>query len=676
MTTHNKSLNCENCNRYPYIGRVSVGEEDSVDFVYQFVKKRFVTTRRNYQNFSTIYTSCYIIGPPPYVKYGEKIPVPCSFGEKYVEPRKNDFDISISPWQNKDYMRSYIDVTPWYTRDHMTSENNYIDIEFHEAVYPVRVSIYETIRPGGVIQISAQDSNNHWIQLWDESSEIVLSKSRLFSPPLSHPCDFKTKMLRLVFKDSSHKSYTRLEAAMLIGTSDLILPRNPNESLSNLLKRINSMYSPHHDNVHNLTAGSKNAHLDIVHLQLNFSEYCVIYKSEIRRINYKSNLKHKKCKKASQEVIPGYVQPLGQRYSRRILSKSYKEPSRCSLSTLPNEILLKIFKYLDLVTLCRMNEVNNRRFDILTRNPLLYTRLNMRWIESDKYMCDIFCYFTPRCKYLQQLDLTRSNFDVDNFVNFLHNCGRRLTHLRLSGCRMDLNPVLLEISETCKNLKELDLDRCTDGLYDEAFSYLERLNNLEHINFCDTYITTERLCKILQNNQRMRELLSGDAIDSCINDAALNSCRDLEVIYSLNSRSLTSQAINALANCKNLRKVSLFLAEYSYFCGTDEYPATDDSLFRLLPSYQHLQEIYLFDPVLTDHKLELLAQCRHLKKLYLCRQRDDPDIHHIWSVILEQCPKLQEFYLCYCNISDQLVNQWKEKYPHVSVYTYDRHSDR
>ncbi|XP_071556365.1 F-box/LRR-repeat protein 4-like [Temnothorax nylanderi] len=669
MTTHNKSLNCESCSRYPYIGRISVGEEGSVDFVYQFVKKRFVTIKRNRQNFSIFFAADYIIGPPESWKYGKQSTsfinhLPCFFGEKHVRSRMDGFDISISPWQNKNIMR-FIDITPWYTADHMTSENNYIDIEFHEAVYPLRVSIYEIYNPGSVIQISAQDSNNHWIQLWVESSQIVPPKSRLFSPPLSHPCDFKTKMVRLVFKDSSRKSSTILGAVMLIGTSDLILPRNPNEVLSNLLKRINSMYSPHHDDVHNLTADSTSAHLDIVHLQRNFFEYCVIYKSEIRRINYKSNLKHKKCKKASQEVIPGYVQPLGQRYSRRILLKSYKEPSRCSLSALPNEILLKIFKYLDVVTLCRMNEVNNGRFDILTRDSLLYTRLNMRFIESYEYMCDIFCYFTPRCKYLQQLDLTESNFNVDDFVNFLDNCGRRLTHLRLSRCRMDLNPVLLKISETCKNLKELVLSWCF-RIDDEGFSYLEGLNNLEHINFFGTRITTECLCKILHNNQRMRKIQMG----RYINDAALielaNSCRDLEVIYLPNARGLTSQGINALANCENLQKVYFYL---------DEYPVTDDSLFRLLSSYQHLQEIYLFDAVLTDHKLELLAQCRHLKKLYLCRQRVDPDIPHIWSVILEQCPKLQEFYLCYCNISDQLVNQWKERYPHVSVYTYDINDD-
>ncbi|XP_071565151.1 F-box/LRR-repeat protein 4-like [Temnothorax nylanderi] len=671
MTTHNKSLNCESCGRYPYIGKVSVGEEgqQGVDFLYQFVKKRFVTT-------SISYTVSNIIGPPysTYVNYGETFHRPCSFGKDSRKDRY--YDISISPWQNG-FMRGSIDGISWYTGGHMTSNNNYIDIEFHEAVYPVRVSIYEIFYPGNVIQISAQDSNNHWIQLWDKSSQIVLPRNRtfqesLFSPPLSHPCDFKTKMLRLVFKDGSHKSCncTVVDAVMLIGTSDLILPRNPNESLSNLLKRINSMYSPHHDDVHiNLTADSKSAHLDIVHLQQNFPEYCVIYKSEIRTINYKSNLKHKK---ASQEVIPdGYVQPLGQRNSCRILSKSHKELSRCSLSALPNEILLKIFKYLDLVTLCRMNEVN-RRFDILTRDPLLYTRLNMRFIESDKYMCDIFCYFTPRCKYLQQLDLTGSNFDVDVFVIFLDNCGRRLTHLRLSKCRMNLNPVLLKISETCKNLKELDLSRCY-LINDEGFSYLEGLNNLEHLNLSYIHISDKRLCKILQNNQRMRQL-SSDWIDNAVLTELVNTRRDLEVINSLDvifTCDLTSQGINALANCKNLQRVALDLRNDKWEMLGESMPVTNDLhiIFRLLSSYQHLQEIYLFNAVLVHHKLELLAQCRNLKKLYFNNVR--LDVPENYSIILKQCPKLQKFYLTVCKITDQLVDEWKERYPHVSVYIYD-----
>ncbi|XP_071642203.1 F-box/LRR-repeat protein 4-like [Temnothorax longispinosus] len=373
-------------------------------------------------------------------------------------------------------------------------------------------------------------------------------------------------MLRLTFKNSSDVSYTKLDAVMLIGTSELILSRNPNESLTNLLKRINCMYSSCHDDVHNLTADLKSAHLDIVHLQQNFPEYCIIRKSDIRMVSYKSNLKQK----VSQEVIPYYEQPLGPRYSRRILLKSHsnyakrmklssdesKGLSRCSLSALPNEILLIILKYLDLTTLCRMNQVN-RRFNDLTRDPKLYTRLNMRRVTDKLITRNVFRCFTTRCEYLQQLDLTESNFDVNDFLNFLDNCGRNLTHLRLSECRSNLNPALLKTSEICKNLKELDLSYCR-FIDDEGFSYLENLEGLEYLNLVRTRVRTKRLCKILQKNQRIREVewASNHIMSKAVAIELGNSCRDLEVIK-FSAHHLTPQSINALANCKNLRKAHL-----------------------------------------------------------------------------------------------------------------------
>ncbi|TGZ55057.1 F-box/LRR-repeat protein 4, partial [Temnothorax longispinosus] len=236
-----------------------------------------------------------------------------------------------------------------------------------------------------------------------------------------------------------------------------------------------------------------------------------------------------------------------------------------------DKILLIILKNLDLMTLCRLNYVN-RRFNDLIRDPRLYTLFNIR-IVPDKYIRDIFCYFTPRCKYLRQLDLTASNFDVKNFVKFIDNCGRHLTHLRLSRCKLiDDSHALLKISEICTNLKELALSHCR--VNDEEFSYLERLNGLEYLNLHDTHIETQRLCKILQKNQRMRELHLETYFQDLINlDAILielgNSCRDLEVIDlpPQRRRLLTPRGINVLVDCKNLRKVKLFL---------HEYPDTDD----------------------------------------------------------------------------------------------------
>ncbi|XP_024868722.1 F-box/LRR-repeat protein 2-like [Temnothorax curvispinosus] len=320
------------------------------------------------------------------------------------------------------------------------------------------------------------------------------------------------------------------------------------------------------------------------------------------------------------------------------------------------------------MTLCRLNYVN-KRFNDLIRDPHLYIRLNIRIRNvPNKYIHDIFCYFTPRCKYLRQLDLAASNFDVKDFVKFIDNCGRHLTYLRLSRCQLIDSHALLKISEICKNLKELALSHCR--VDDEEFSYLERLNGLEYLNLLDTHIETQRLCNILQENQRMRELhLNVEFERDLINhDAVLielaKSCPDLEVISTLEVRYLTSRGINALAGLKNLREVEICLYKYRN---------TDDSLFRLLSSYQNLQEVYLIGNyivgTLNDHTLELLAQCKNLKKLCFYYVRlYTPDKYF---VILEQCPKLQEFYLINCNISDRLVNQWKKRYPHVSVYTDD-----
>ncbi|XP_071643773.1 F-box/LRR-repeat protein 4-like [Temnothorax longispinosus] len=658
MASHSQPLYCdESCSQYPYIGRVSVGEEDSVDFIYQFVKKRFVA--KNHRNNSIFHTAPDVIGPPKFQSYGERFYLPFFQGAMMST---FDEDISTSPWENRS-PESNIDFIGWSGK----IENNYINIEFHEAVYPIRVSIYEICNPGRVIQIWAQDSNNQWFQLWNGSPQFVSPTSRLFSPPLSHPCKFKTKMLKLVFKNNPQifpRTYTKLDAVMLIGTSDLILPRNTNESLTNLFKEINCMDSlPFHED-DNLTADLKNVHSDIVYLQEHFPEYCVIFKSDAG---------------TSREVIPDHVQPLGQKYSRCLLSKGHsnnaqsmklslgesKKLLRCSILALSDEILLKILKNLDLTTLCRMKYVDER-FNNLIQDYELYTRLNVRNVSLTD-MHDIFCFFTPRCKYLQQLDLTGSEFDVRDFINFLDNCGRRLTHLRLTDCYSSVdNCALLKISEICKNLKELDLESCS-CLDDEGFSYLEKLNSLEHLNLHDIKITSECLYKILQKNQWMRDLcvfaysLCAINLDLEVDAIKLrNLCPNLEVIDLYRTTNRTPTSINVLADCKNLRKVYLPRLGCSI---------ADDSLYKLLSSCQRLEVVCLCSIVLTDRNLELLTQCRNLRWLYLFEvELDTPDKY---SVIFERCPKLQELRFIYCKISDCLVNEWKERYPYVSVYTFD-----
>ncbi|XP_071631772.1 F-box/LRR-repeat protein 4-like [Temnothorax longispinosus] len=504
----------KSASRYPYISRVPTGEKN-LCFVYQFVKNAI---RYSISNLDTFYTVNYISGPPTYFpKYG-------NFPKTFMA-RKYSYDIAISSWRAN---------VPWdpYT-DHVTNINdkgiNYIELEFHEHVYPIRVSIYEVYHPGLIIKIWAQDSQNKWFPLWEGSPQILplSQESRLFSPPLQS-CNFKTNRLRLEFcKHSVLKNYTKLDAVMLIGTSELILSRNPAESLTDLLKGIIYMYSPW-----NLTEDYKNAHLDIISLQNNFLKHCIICKSDVGKIFHKDDLWYKKA--LYYIPVVREISSITQRYLHRLLNYYYakfmdesKELSPFStlsdevileilkhldletlcrmnqvnrrfydltldprlhtrlnmrnipcptytqnildeskelspFSTLPDEILVKILKHLDLETLCRMNQVD-RRFYNLTLDPLLYTRLNMQNIFCPADIQNIFCYFTPRCKYLQQLDITLCDLSFPaTFLQFLDNCGKHLTHLRLRKCvGVDRN-IALKISEICKNLKVLDLLRYSE----------------------------------------------------------------------------------------------------------------------------------------------------------------------------------------------------------------------
>ncbi|XP_071576694.1 uncharacterized protein [Temnothorax nylanderi] len=734
--------------------------------------------------------------------------------------RNYTYDISISSWRAN---------VPWdpYT-EQLAKRNgrgiNYIELEFHEHVYPIRVSIYEVYRPGNIIKISAQDSQSKWFPLWEGSVEIRSSRSRLFSPPLQS-CNFKTNRLRFEFFKHSYVNYTKLDAVMLIGTSELILSRNPAESLTDLLNRINysrcvhnlcrnsaedltvlikSIYLMYSRSVLNLTEDYEIAHLDIIRLQNNFPKHCIIYKSDVEKIFHKVDSWYKKVSIPFWKVyyIPDVreILSIAQRYLHRLLNYYYAKDAKfiqregakdeskelSPFSTLPDKVILEILKHLDLVTLCRMNQVNrrfydltldprlytclnmrnipcptyiqnildeskelspfstlpdevileilkhldletlcrmkqvnrrfynltldprfytrlnmrnipcptyiqnildeskelspistlpdevileilkhldletlcrmnqvNRRFYNLTLDPLLYTRLNMRNILCPTDIQNIFCYFTPRCKYLQQLDVTLCDLSFPaTFLQFLENCGRYLTHLRLRKCVGVDGNIALKISEVCKNLKVLDLPRYREP----QDSYLKNLTNLKYLKLDSTicmgvqaFINTLRNVKWMTGDLDVHVRFGPGMNLDYVATELRRSCF-YSKITNLEGNYVVSHI--GFPNRKNLRKKL-------------EIQIVDDSFNILLSSCQLLEELYLSDsyPYLTDRNLKLLAECKNLKHLHLkCVGFETPEN---FSIIIEQCPKLQKFCLVGSNVRPNLIYKWKESHPQV-----------
>ncbi|XP_012534471.2 uncharacterized protein LOC105835575 [Monomorium pharaonis] len=686
MTSNCRPLYYNNATQYPYVDKLSFRGTDiedaemDVDFIYQFVKNSYSYQGDTVDYCNKFYTT-NIIGPPE-----------GHYFHKYVKQTFNECFQAIYSWHV-----IQTSLAPKSTHSIMQNETNidqsFINIEYHEAVYPVRITMYAISKPENITRIWAQDSDNYWFLLWNNSwGGLPKSQQILFSPPLK-ACNFKTKTLRLEFNHRLWAEYfTKLDAVMLIGTSELILPRNPKQSLNNLLEgiRLDVTVKAHHSLTQfdtyatDLPPGHTSVHLDIYLLQKKLREYCIICKSNVVENFYKSQLGHKKV---SQEIIADYMESLKQGYNGCFSIKDYSnydkfieelkilwdesEESSDSFSKLPDEIILKIFKDLDLRSLCCVGRVN-KWLNNLSRDPSLYTSLNMRNIHFTYWRSDllhILDYFTLRCEHLSQLDLSFCDFLVWKFNVFLTTCGTLLTHLRLNCCQSIDDSALLQISKTCQILKELDLTNC-NLVNDEGFSHLKSLHCLERLNLQEIKnIQTETVCKILQKNRQMRDLnlaftylrLNIDVITIELK----NSCPNLERINLFSTNTSTSKSIDALADCKNLREVNFG------FINKKRVNVEDlQKSFHRLFSSQRLEKLDLScaREFIDNHILESLILCKNLKSLKLVGvQSMTPDL---CSKIF-QCPKLEEIDLSYIRcFNDNLIKQWVERYQHIRIYRY------
>ncbi|XP_025995379.2 F-box/LRR-repeat protein 4 isoform X1 [Solenopsis invicta] len=646
------------CNDSPHtiVGKIPIGK-GNVHFIQQFVKKVHSFSSQYGGNGSISYAASNIIGGPNiFPNYGDFVQ---AFAMR-----------TYGPWWDKASSRS-IDYMPQNNMGVVSQD--YINIEFYEAVYPIRVSIYEVYNPGSVTRIWAQDSKNRWFLLWSGPPQIVSSKSRIFSPPLRQ-CDFKTKVLRLEFNHSLLDYYTALDAVILVGTSELILPKDQSykQNLTNLLKSFNCNY-PCDEDIHNLTPNYVLANMDIIKLMETLNECCIMYKSDIVTNFYESKL--------VSQLGPFYyyVPPLkeGSNNMQRFLSEELpklmedpklspdesKKSSRCSFSMFPDEIIIKILRNLDLASLCRVSRVN-KHFYNLAQDPLLYTCLNLKpyWYIIDTKALH---FLTFKCTYLRQLDLSWCDrFSVLDLEMFLDICGSLLTHLRLNCCSRIDDSIILKISRICKNLRELGLSNC-DSIKDKGFSYLENLEFLEHLNLYRTHIKTQTLCKILRRNRQMRHLYIGSTdINLNVDEVAMelrNSCPDLESIDLWKTHGFTWQGIDALSECKNLREVDF---GWWYVGNTTGH---GDSFRKLLSSCQRLEKVYLASfKGLTERDLRALTLCKNLRQLDLLGSLSLTS--DICCAFFTNCPKLEMIDLSFCdNISDYMIQRWQQKYIHVAI---------
>lgn len=644
---------------FPLFEKVAIDQNNLVTFVEQYVHSVSGFSSQYGNSNSISYTAYNIIGTPcKFPEYGD-------FPQAYVMR-------TYGEWWNRVPSRS-IGYMPQNDPDVIA--HDYIDLAFDKAVYPIRVSIYEIYNPGSVVRIWAKDSGTKWSLLWSGPPQTVPPQSRIFSPPLQ-PCNFKTSMLRLEFNHSQLNYYTELDAVLLIGTVELILPkeRSFKLSLSKVLQSISDVYPVERD-IYNLTPLISTSKRDLYYFKSALNKYCVMYKSEIIDTFNKNTLVPDRLMQLYHDVPPfeelstSMEQFLETDYPALLQnacgsSDEAQERSYGNFSVFPNETKYKILEYLDLRSLYRLS-CTNRQFRTLTRDSLFYKSLNLRpyW---HCFNANALLSLVQRCARLRKLDLSwcgnHGILTTNHLKEFLNQCGSCLTHLRLNCCDIVDDSVIFHLSMRCKDLRELCLRNCRK-IQKQGFVYLQTLRLLEILDLYRTCIETTELCKILRCNPRLRHLNVAGVLEYLNADEIArelgNSCLQLESVDFWKAMSLTSLGINALTRCRNLREV-----DFSW-CGT--ILTQNESFYRLFTCCEHLEKIFLASfRGITERDLRYISLCKKLRQLDLlgaiCLTSE------ICLDILLNCKRLELLDLSFCDlISNMRIDDWRRQFPNVAI---------
>ncbi|XP_036339948.1 F-box/LRR-repeat protein 4-like [Rhagoletis pomonella] len=115
----------------------------------------------------------------------------------------------------------------------------------------------------------------------------------------------------------------------------------------------------------------------------------------------------------------------------------HSEECKIGLKDMPFEIMLKIFSYLDLISLFLVGQVSKFFYDVST-HPLLYGELNLNpyWHRTTN---DLLCTLATRATVLKKLDLSRcglfNTISPTEFMKFIQR-GDSLICLRLDSCKI------------------------------------------------------------------------------------------------------------------------------------------------------------------------------------------------------------------------------------------------
>ncbi|GJQ85449.1 putative F-box LRR-repeat protein [Trypoxylus dichotomus] len=355
------------------------------------------------------------------------------------------------------------------------------------------------------------------------------------------------------------------------------------------------------------------------------------------------------------------------------MNKSDTESRNCDINRqnniftiLPYDVIVHIFRYLDLKTLCRCAQVSKLWLSA-TLDPRIYCHLSLKryWHKIDNRLLEMFM---ERCRTLKKLDLSWCGDDnrisEETFAEFLKSSCRYLTHLSLCHSKFVTGSCVSNISQYCKDLVEIRLQDCNLGEKSSHFRNLAALNKLRTLDLYSSSVRDDDLIYILSNTPYLQHI----NIDMCNNLRRLDNITEVVSQYNRNLvtwsswkiERMTAVGVRNLAKCSRLRELDLG------WCFISSDP--EDCLEHIAQGCKDLRRLILsrWRGVCDHLLLPIIRSCKQLIQLDLLGVHISGDICDIALVSL---PKLQILDISFCDaVKSEQVALFKEYYPHVGIY--------
>uniref|UniRef100_A0A672R8W7 F-box/LRR-repeat protein 2 n=1 Tax=Sinocyclocheilus grahami TaxID=75366 RepID=A0A672R8W7_SINGR len=346
---------------------------------------------------------------------------------------------------------------------------------------------------------------------------------------------------------------------------------------------------------------------------------------------------------------------------------------------LPKELLLRIFSFLDVVTLCRCAQVS-KAWNVLALDGSNWQKIDLFNFQTD-IEGRVVENISKRCGgFLRQLSLRGCLSVADaSMKTFAQNC-RNIEHLNLNGCTKITDSTCISLSKFCSKLRQLDLTSCVSITNHALKALSEGCRMLENLNlsWCDQ-ITSDgiealsrgctslralflRGCTQVHTSIQTHQITDDGFVSLCrgchklqmvcvsgcsnITDASLTAlglnCLQIKILEAARCSHVTDAGFTVLArvsnhtntpNQQNINVTDNTLVQLSIHCPRLQALSlshceliTDDGIRHLSSSVcgqERLQVVELDNcPLITDITLEHLKSCQHLERieLYDCQQ--------------------------------------------------------